>query len=515
MKIPVAAFFSPHLCKRLRIVQPQKLSSAPAVLISAAVCSLLIIPRAYAQNIEIASSRSDTPAKSDAPARDAASAPALNSSLNSLDGSDPAVGAAPVVEANGPQHTCDDGVSASLQQDTPNLPCWANIRTVDHWNSMFIPEGVSFHGSDNGQIPADVPSSFAYTAGGLSSYVFPDAPQSKVYGGLGAAAGLIEKHRWQAMLEDAGGAGDYQLQGAHFAGLNRFAARATGEVNQRWTWQGNATNTFGTDAFRLYAPLDYRMIGQSEAPAADTVAYGLHAGNYLNQEEGVKLRFAGSERSHWDFLAGDTYRHYSDDDFSVQTVRGRAEYLRALTRQTAVGVFGEADHQTNLLDCSLGGGGARLLKDWHTHASLNVSAGVYGASASCGKQVEFQGDAAFYVSLNPRSDFYVSANRGLGDGAVEKAVFLDTASAGLRHTFRQQITTRLSGTALYGIDPRTNISLHGSFAEGSIRYPLPGGFSQETAIRHYAVSGVDAPPNRTLAVLTVWWSPQKHHTVGQ
>jgi hypothetical protein len=515
MSFTLAALFSPRLCKKNNSLPTRSLRPVSLVLATAAICAFVSAPRGLAQNTELASAKSDVPVKSDTPATDDPSRPVLNSSLNSLDGSEPAVGAAPVVEANGPQHTCDDGVSASLQQDTPNLPCWANIRTVDHWNSMFIPEGVSFHGSDTSQIPADVPSSFAYTAGGLSSYVFPDGPQAKVYAGLGAAAGLIERHRWQAMLEDAGGGGDYQLQGARFAGLNRFAARATGEVNERWTWQGNATNTFGTDVLRLFAPLDYRMIGQSEAPAADAVAYGLHAGNYLNQEEGIKLRYAGSERSHWDFLAGDSYRRYSDDGFSVQTVRARAEYLHALTRQTAVGFFGESDHQTNLLDCSLGGGGVRLLKDWHDRSSVNISAGVYGAGASCGKQVQFQGDAAFYVSLNPRSDFYVSANRGLGDGAIERAVFLDTASAGLRHTFRQQITGRLSGTALYGVDPRNNSSLHGSFAEMSIRYPLPGGFSQETAVRHYAVSGVDAPPNRTLAVLTVWWSPQKHHTSGQ
>jgi len=442
------------------------------------------------------------------------SGPVLNSSLNSLDGSEPAVGAAPVVETNGPLHTCDDGVSASLQQDAPNMPCWANIRTVDHWNSMFIPEGVSFHGSDSAEIPADVPSSFGYTVGGLGAYAFPDGPQYKVYGGLIAGAGLIEKHRWQLMMEDAAGLGNAEYAGANFAGLNRFAARGTGELSERWTWQANATDTFGTDALRTFAPLDYRMIGQSEAPAPDTVAYGLHAGNVLNQEEGMKLRFAGSERSHWDFSAGDDYRHFSDDGFSEQTVRGRAEYLHALTRDTAVGFFGEGDHQNNTLDCSLGGGGARFLSDWGGRASLNVSGGAYGASGSCGKSVQFQGDAALYVSITPDTDIYFSANRGLGDGAVERAIFLDSGSTGLRHTFRRQISARLTGTALYGTDPRNNTSLHGSFSEASIRYPLPMGFSQETAIRHYSVSGFAAPPNRTAAVFTFWWSPQKHRSLS-
>jgi hypothetical protein len=442
------------------------------------------------------------------------SGPVLNSSLNSLDGAEPAVGATPVIETSGPLHTCDDGISASLQQDAPNMPCWANIRTVDHWNSMFIPEGVAFHESDESQIPADVPSTFGYTAGGMSAYEFPGSPQIKVYGGLIAGAGLIEKHTWQMMIEDAAGFGDAQYQGASFAGLNRFAARGTGEITPRWTWQANATDTYGTDALRTFAPLDYRMIGESEAPAPDTVAYGLHSGNVLNQEEGVKLRFAGTERSHWDFSAGDDYRKFTDDGFSVQTIRGRAEYLHALTRNTAVGFFGEGDHQTNSLDCSLGGGGARLLTEWNSHASLNVSGGVYGAAASCGKSVQFQGDAALYVPVADKTDVYISANRGLGDGAVERAVFLDSASVGLRHTFQRQLAARLSGTALYGTDPANNTSLHGSFSEASIRYPLPMGFSQETAVRHYSVSGFAAPPNRTLAVITFWWSPQKHRSAS-
>lgn len=491
---------------------PQKLT---LLIFSGCLLGASASPLLIAQQVQVAAAK-DASDPNNAPGRrDTTSGPLLNSSLNTLDENEPAVGAAPVVETNGPLHTCDDGVSAALQQDAPNMPCWANIRTVDHWNSMFIPEGVSFHGSDTAEIPADVPSSFGYTAGGMSALGLPDNAQAKVYGGLIAGAGLIEKHRWQMMVEDAFGAGDYQLGGAHFAKLNRFAVRGTGELNPRWTWQGNATNTYGTDALRLFAPLDYRMIGQSEAPAPDTVSYGLHAGNVLNQEEGVKLRFAGSERSHWDFSAGDSYHHYSDDGFSVQTIRGRAEYLHAITRETAVGFFGEGDRQGSPLACTLGGAGVRVLSDWHSRASLNLSAGAYGADTSCGKRVQFQGEAAFYYSVSPATDLYVSANRGLGDGAIERAVFLDSASAGMRHTFRREISARLTGTALYGTTPTTNQSLHGSFVEASIRYPLPAGFSQETAVRNYALSGSSVPPNRTVAVLTLWWSPSKHRSASR
>jgi hypothetical protein len=180
----------------------------------------------------------------------------------------------------------------------------------------------------------------------------------------------------------------------------------------------------------------------------------------------------------------------------------------------AFGVFGEGDGQTNPLSCSLGGGGARLLSQWRSGSSLNVSGGVYGASASCARRVQFQGDAALYLSVGSKTDVYFSADRALGDGAVERAVFLDTGGAGVRHTFGRLVVLSLGGTALYGTDrqaigPPRNSSLHGSFAEASLRYPLALGFSQETAIRNYAVSGLAIPPNRTVAFFTLWWSPVK------
>jgi hypothetical protein len=85
----------------------------------------------------------------------------------------------------------------------------------------------------------------------------------------------------------------------------------------------------------------------------------------------------------------------------------------------------------------------------------------------------------------------------------------------VRHTFHQQLSTRIAGAMLYGTDPKTNASLHGSFVDATVRYPLPLGFSQEMAIRHYALSGVGATPNRTIGVITLWWSPTKHRSEGQ
>ena len=166
---------------------------------------------------------------------------------------------------------------------------------------------------------------------------------------------------------------DFQLNGAHLVGLNRAALRATGEITSRWTWQGSATNTYGTDATRVVAPLDFRQAGDAEAPAADTVVYGLHSGRITTGEEGGKLRFADSRRSLWDFSATHAYTQYDADNFLVQTARARVEYLHAVTPAMALGVYGNGEHQTGPLDCSLGGAGLRWVSEWGQHTSLNVT----------------------------------------------------------------------------------------------------------------------------------------------
>ncbi len=494
-------------------------------------CSLLsalclgVIPTAASLQAQQSSGRTGSSSGENHAAMDAArkavpvtpseDSPALSSSLNAPDAGVPVSGgASPVVETSGPLHTCDDGVSAAMEVDAAGMPCWANIRTVDHWNSMLIPEGLSFHGAQRSDAPVTGQSSFVYTVGGFSGFVLPDGNEAKVYGGLGAAAGRIQRPRWQLSMEDAGGLGDEQSGGAHLAGLNRFAVRGTGQVSERLSWQANATNTYGTDALREAAPLDYRMIGEAEAPAADTPTYGLHTGQMTDQEEGTKLRYAKTERSHWDFSGTDVYRRYTDTGFSTQTAMVQAEFLHAMTRDVAVGVYGQGAHQTNQIRCTIEGGGGRLLTAWGTHSSLNLSGGLNGASASCGSRAQVTGEAALYQSISTHTDLYASAGRGLGDGALERAVFLNTASAGLRHTFGRQVAGRLSATALQGVDPKSvgglkNQSLHASFVELGLRYPFGKGLSGESDFRHYSASGEPVSPNRSLLLFTLWWSPEK------
>lgn len=408
-----------------------------------------------------------------------------------------------------PLSSCGDALSIALQQGTPEFPCWANIRTVDRWNSASFGFANSAIGNRPRVEPHQVPSSFTFTLGGLSAFSLPGDGQGKAYGGLSAMSGLIEQRRWQLMAEDAGGLADFQLQGGHFVGLNLSAVRVTGEITPRLTWQGSATNTYGTDAARQVAPVDYRMIGEADAPAPDTPAYGLHGGLMTEGEEGVKLRYEVSRRSAWDISGSHNYTKYNADGFLVHSARARVEYLHRIAQGTAFGFYGSGGHQTSPLDCTLGGAGMRVLSSWGSHASLNVSGGVNGANPNCGKRVEFTGNAALYARLTNGTDFYLTGNRDLSDGVLEHTVILNTGGAGLRHAFGRAVGVSASLNALYGTDPNTKQTYHGSFVDGSLRCRLWMGFSEETELRRFSFSGFPAETGRTVAVLTLWWSPPR------
>ena len=113
-----------------------------------------------------------------------------------------------------PLNSCADSLSAALRQGTPEFPCWAVIRTIERWNKAAIVSGLQPGSDSNVILPKYGPSTFNFTMAGLSGFSFPDASPGKAYGGVGAAAGLLERRRWRLMAEDGGGLADFQLNGS-------------------------------------------------------------------------------------------------------------------------------------------------------------------------------------------------------------------------------------------------------------------------------------------------------------
>jgi len=413
----------------------------------------------------------------------------------------------PVEDSGG----CGDILSAALQQDGNASPCWANIRAVDHWNTMSLANGPIVR-SGPGFLPASEEGSpaFTFAVGGIGGLLYQQNANASAYAGAGAFSGHIERPRWELMYEDGGALANFMLDGSNFVGLNRAAIRANGNVTPRWLLQGSATNAYGNDTLRLFAPLDYRTVGQTEAPVADTVAYGLHTGNIVDEQEDVQFGTAGSRRSRWNFAAAHTLRYYSDDGENIQSIRGRANYIYATSQNVALGFLAGGSNQDGPRPCTLGGAGLLALMKWGPNVSLNISGNANGASSSCGKSVQFTGDASLYVRAGRRDDIYLTGNRDLSDGAVENLAFLDSAGGGIRHHFTRNTSLHLDAAAIYGTDQKTNIAYNGEFEEAGISFPLGGGFLEETSYRHFQVSKIPSGDNRNLVVFSLWWSPRRN-----
>jgi hypothetical protein len=417
---------------------------------------------------------------------------------------------------------CGDALADALQQDSAGRPCWANIRPSDHANPVnLVGQGTITGNRTFGGDEAESGPAFTFALGAAAGTNFATGTNGQAYGGLGAMSGFIARRRWQFMVEDGGGFGDFQLNsvdGANRVYLNRAAVRGLGELSARWTWRASAANTYGNDTFRTFAPLDYTTVGNAEAPVPDTVAFGLHSGNMTHEQEEGTLRFESSRRTNFDITANHTFQYFSDDGTTVQTVGGRATYLHSLSRNVAFGVYGNAGHQTGLFDCSLGGAGVQGVMQSERRASLNISAGISGTSAACGKSPQFLGDAALYVPLKQHVDLYATASRALSAGIVEQTALLNTFGGGAKYAFNTSSSIRLTGAGLYGIDPRTNHSYQGSFSELAVAYRLGPWFYQDIAVRHFEVSGASSPvlpasaqivDHQSLIAVTFWWSPNQ------
>lgn len=403
---------------------------------------------------------------------------------------------------------CGDALSDALGQTNSGMPCWSDIRTTDHWNTLTLNRSMTVSNNQSVEIPSSGFRGFNYTLASLNGLVYPDqGSHAQAFAGVGAFSGFLKMRKWQLTFEDGGAGADLRVNGNQFEGLNRGAIRASGSAAARWSWQAGATNSYGSDVLRQVAPPDYRRIGQAEAPVTDVVAYGLHSGNVVDEQEDGKMDYQESRRTSFGVAVGHTLRNYEDDGATIQTERVRAEALHSLSENAAVGLLASGSRQTGPAPCSLAGLGAVGLLQWGSRASVTATGTLNGASNNCGKRVQGTGDLAVYLRVAPRTNFFVSGDRDLSGGVVEQAILLNSASAGIHHSFTSGASLRFTGAAVRFNDYRTSLAHTGTFAEADAILPIGRSFLEETTYRHYQVSAF--PDNRNLVTFTLWWAPKR------
>ena len=409
---------------------------------------------------------------------------------------------------------CGDAVSEALHNTSPEMPCWADIRSTDRWRASTLTAGELMQApADNLQQSAEFNRS-AITGGLIQGDALAPGADTTAYGGVVAAAITAGRRRWQFSADDIGSGGDFRQKGSDAAvGLNLVTLRLKTELTPRVLLQVRATNTFGTDAYRLFAPLDYHAVGDTEAPVSATAAYGLHAGRVIAEGEDASVRYASSRRTSWDFSAGHSLQNYSDFGTTVQTLRGRAEVLHAVDALTAVGAFATVATQTsahqaaNLPACTLAGGGLAM-ESQTARVTLDLAGGVASATDGCGHSLQPFGNGALTVRTGSKSAMYLTLDRGLSGGVLLTSPLLSSAGVGFRHGFATGAGFDISAGGLLGTNAITHNDSTAVFADAGIHYYLGRHLMQQTSVRRFQNSAVDransGPGGQTALTFSLW-----------
>lgn len=422
---------------------------------------------------------------------------------------------------------CGDAVSEALHSNTAEMPCWADLRSVDRFHAVPVPDGELLQPRDgNGVQSADFRRA-SFTAGLISGTSLVHGPNPQGYGGIAAVAATVGHRRWQLSVEDVGSGADLRAAGTNSAaGLNRGAFRLRAAITPRLLTQLRVTNSYGTDAYRLLAPQDYRTIGTAQVPVADTASYGLHSGRVLSGQEDFSVRYAASRRTSWDFAASHSVRNYSDVGATVQTVRGRAAVLHAVNPGLAMGVYATAAAQTsahtstvNASACSLAGGGVTAESRWQNRLTFDLEAGAAAATSGCGNTIQAIGRAALSLRASDRTTMYVSADRDLGAGILLSKSMLNSASVGVRHSLGSSAGFNMDAGGLLGTDPRNSRESSAVFADADIHYRIGSHLVQQTSIRRFQSSRFDrsaaAPGGQTAITFSLWFTTRSTEGKGR
>lgn len=422
---------------------------------------------------------------------------------------------------------CGDAVSEALHSNTPEMPCWADLRSVDRFRAAPVQGGELLRPqSDNGVQSADFRRA-SVTAGLIGGTSFLHGPNPQGYGGIAAVAGTIGHRRWQLSAEDVGSGADLRSAGSNRAvALNRGTLRFRAATTPRFVVQARVTNSYGTDAYRLLAPLDYRMVGTSQVPVADTASYGLHAGRVLSGQEDVSTRYAATRRTSWDVSAAHSIRNYSDVGATVQTLRARAAVLHAVSPGFAMGVFATAATQTSAHTalatapaCSLAGGGFTAESRWQNRLTFDLEAGAAGSTSGCGDTLQAIGRASLSLRASSQTTVYVAADRDLGAGILLSVPMLNSASVGLRHALGRSAGFNVDAGGLLGSNPNTRQQSSAVFADADIHYRIGAHLVQQTSIRRFQSSRFDRvasqPGGQTAVTFSLWFTTRAAEGQGR
>lgn len=323
-------------------------------------------------------------------------------------------------------------------------------------------------------------------------------------------AALLNGKRGVFLLQNSTTTTSLFHNGVSVVALNRTSLDFVRELSQRWTWTARGSAGYGNDMVRALTSPDSKVIDTIAVPDAQAAAYSIHTGKDLTSEVATTLHLQKSRSSEWGFSVSNSYQNYPELNSSINTSLGRADYIRTLTRSFSQGLYGMLGKQTGSLDCTVGGGGYQAL--FHPGKKVEMEAGVAPlvGTTGCGRTFQFSADFNFLYQATPQTSFYVTGERQLNTGVLQNSIWLNTATAGIRHSFTSKLDLRIDGGGFEGKSTIGNNNYSNSFISAGLRHALSAHIDQEVSFRRYFSTGFPSTPDRTFILFTLWITPDRN-----
>jgi hypothetical protein len=302
------------------------------------------------------------------------------------------------------------------------------------------------------------------------------------------------------------GAAAYSKQTMHAA-----SATVLGTVNERWTWDLNASASYGQDSTRLLAPPQNVAVGEVPGVGPNSSSYLLGAGTVTFVTGGADVHYRKSERDSVEFGVANTLSRYSGLSDNNNIATAKVGYERSLSPSLDIRAYGQSYSYYGATDCTSLGGGAGL--KWHVvdGTLLSLSGGPQLNTSACGKQQILSYSAAFSTRLTGQSQIYLLAAREPTISYLGPGLWQTSASGGYQRKITASSTLRVDAGYASSSSVATVNSFHGTFVSCIYSVQLGHGIGTTYSYRTYIGDTNGASFSRNVGLFSLTWTPGAGH----
>jgi hypothetical protein len=282
-------------------------------------------------------------------------------------------------------------------------------------------------------------------------------------------------------------------------------------VNERWSWDFQASGSYGQDSIRFLGSPQTVAVGEVPGTGPNSASYLADAGTVTYAEGGVGAKYRKSERDSLEIRFVNAYTHYTGLDESNSFATLNLAYDRDLSPRLGLLAYGQNTYYYGALHCKSYGGGVGLNWKPSENTLLSLSGGPQIDTSECGSQQGFAYSFSFSTRLSGKSQIYLLSDRQPTTSYLGPGLWQESSSGG----YQRQVMSR--GTVSFDVgyvasDTLTAVdSYHGTYFDCIYVYHLDHGLRASYSYRGYVGDSGGTHFSRNVALFSISWTPGAGH----